>query len=107
MVLFPAIGLLLWIAFLLACAVLCSVIWVLGRVVLFFMDLKVWHDRRRTPVASKARASAPQSPQVPRRPEAQPSPEIWPKWNAAHRRYVDRDLSAWQEQFDALNWRKL
>ena len=31
---------------------------------------------------------------------------IWPKWNTAHRRYVEGEKSHWQEQFDALNYRE-
>lgn len=30
-------------------------------------------------------------------------PDLIPKWNQAHRRYVDQDLADWQKQFDALN----
>jgi hypothetical protein len=103
MVLFPVIGLLLWIAFLFAVMVLAGIVWAVCNSALWLMELKVRLSRPKAPVVSKRQ----NVPRVPHPIEAAREPEIWPKWNAAHRQSVDRELSVWQEQFDALTSRRL
>ncbi|WP_455833605.1 hypothetical protein [Pseudarthrobacter siccitolerans] len=54
-------------------------------------------------------APSPRSvPRAPDRPvaEAHTASDIWPKWTASYRRYVDQEKSLWQEQFDALTSHK-
>ncbi|WP_170850709.1 hypothetical protein [Arthrobacter sp. OV608] len=45
--------------------------------------------------------------QAPGRPTAEThgASDIWPKWTASYRQYVNQEKSLWQEQFDALNFR--
>lgn len=117
-VIIPAIGLLLWISFLLAVMVLCGIVWAVSTVALWLMDPKPRLNKRKgrpnAPPPKPAVGPAPavgttrSAPGVPKRPaaEAQVASEIWPKWNVSHRRDVDREKSLWQEQFDALNSRK-
>lgn len=104
MVLFPAIGLLLWIAFLFIAFVLSGVLWVLCRFILGFVGMLDQAARRQRSVPATPRRNVP--------PPQQPAPsqatfEITPKWTAARRHYVDWELAVWQEQFDALSTRKL
>lgn len=100
MVFFLAIGLLLWIAFLLAALLLCCIIWVLCKQILWLMKLKPGLTGRKPAVSSKRN-----EPRVPARAEPQIASDIWPKWTASRRRYMDGELSFWQKQFDALNSR--
>lgn len=86
MLVFPAIGLLLWIAFLLAALVLASILWALSSLAFWITGLK---PRTSPKIVTSAPAPA--------------SSDIWPKWTPAHRRYVDEELALWQEQFDALS----
>ena len=111
MVLFPAIGFLLWLGFLFAVWVLCLILWFLCHIVVWSVDAYDWHSRRgkaaaprrKLPLARKPAASERKVTPIPAISET--TPDIIPKWNAAHRRYVDRNLADWQEQFDALNHR--
>ena len=117
MLVFPAIGLLLWIAFLFAVLVISGILWVFCQLVLGILILiarprqkKVTSARRdparvQRPVPAPAppRAAPPVRDRAPRPAPAPASPDIWPKWTPAHRRYVDEELALWQEQFDALN----
>ncbi|MCO4261443.1 hypothetical protein NG697_00520 [Pseudarthrobacter sp. MDT3-26] len=117
MLVFPAIGLLLWIAFLLVVLVLASILWVLSSLVLWITGLKprasqkkvttAGRDPRRVqrpiPDPAPTRAAPPVRDRALRPAPAPASPDIWPKWTPAHRRYVDEELALWQEQFDALN----
>ncbi|HEY9358393.1 MAG TPA: hypothetical protein VIQ52_18990 [Arthrobacter sp.] len=119
MVVFPAIGLLLWIAFLLVAFVLSGTIWLLCNLIIWLMDLKPrltgpkpaassQPNKRRVPAPARNQprvlvqnirpASAPAEPRV--------DSGIWPKWTASHRQYMDGELSLWQKQFDALNSRE-
>lgn len=115
MVLFPAIGLLLWIAFLFAAWVLCLVLWLLCQIVVWSTDAYAWRSRRKKataparniPPARKPAAAKRNATLAPKPGALEITPDIMPKWNAAHRRYVDRDLADWQEQFDSLNSRRL
>ncbi|MDP9998251.1 hypothetical protein [Pseudarthrobacter sulfonivorans] len=116
MLVFPAIGLLLWIAFLLAVLVLSGIVWTVCQVALGIMGVlerpgQTKGNRagvRRAPAQRRVPVHAPPhaAPQVRDRPtgpaQAQASLEIWPKWTPAHRRYVDEELAIWQEQFDRL-----
>jgi hypothetical protein len=126
MLVFPAIGLLLWIAFLFAVLVISSIVWVFCHLVLWILNVispprptKVASVRRvptrvqphgpdRAPPRAVPRAAPPVSKVAPRPLQAQaPAPsDIWPKWTPAHRRYVHEELALWQEQFDALSSRK-
>lgn len=126
MVLFPIIGLLLWIAFLFAVVVLCGAAWVLGSSVLGVLELAGRHRKRSqqvvgtpprpappVPVRSRPRtAPAPSRPAPPKAAAAPPAQsrnrdsEIWPKWTPSHRLYKNYELALWQEQFDALNSRE-
>ncbi len=99
--LFPAIGLLLYIAFLLVAFVLSGIIWGLCSLILWLMELKPRSTRRKPPASSRRNV-----PPVRDRAEAQVASDIWPKWTASHRRYMDHELSLWQEQFDALSSRE-
>ena len=111
MLVFLAIGWLAYIGFLLGALVLASIIWVLCNLVLWLLDLKPRLTRRK-PAARKPAASPRPSPRlrpkvspVRARAEAHVASDIWPKWTAARRQYMDRELSLWQEQFDALDSR--
>jgi hypothetical protein len=109
MVFLLAIGFLLWIAFLLAALLLCCIIWVLCKQILWLMKFKPGLTGRRPAVSSKRnepRVSARAEPRVHARAEPQIAPDIWPKWTASHKRYMDGELSSWQKQFDALNSRE-
>ncbi|MBT2596271.1 hypothetical protein [Arthrobacter sp. ISL-72] len=102
MVLFPAIGLLLWIAALFAGLVLASILWFLCQSMLWLLDLKDLLTRRKNAAASRRKVPPAHKPAA-----RELTSDMMPKWTAAHRRYVDGQLSHWQEQFDALNSRKL
>lgn len=109
MLVFLALGWLAYVGFLLGALVLASIIWVLCNLVLWIMDLKPRLTRRK-PAAPKPVASPRPKPKpkpkvapVSARTEAPVSSDIWPKWTAARRQYMDRELSLWQEQFDALD----
>lgn len=111
MVVFPAIGLLLWISFLLVVLVLSVTFWVLCKLILWLMGPKPRLTEGNTSVSSKRnipRVPVPvrNKPPVPVRGESSIGSDIWPKWTASRRQYVDRELSLWQEQFDALDFRK-
>ena len=120
MLVFPAIGLLLWIAFLFAVLVVSGILWSLCHLVLGILNVierprqkKVASVRRdppkvqprgpdRAPPRAVPRAAPPVRDRAPRA-QAQAPSGIWPKWTPAHRRYVEEELALWQEQFDALN----
>lgn len=107
MLVFLALGWLAYVGFLLGALVLVSIIWVLCNLVLWIMDLKPRLTRRK-PAAQKPAPIPRPKPKpkvapVPDRTEAHVSSDIWPKWTAARRQYMDRELSLWQEQFDALS----
>lgn len=118
-VIFSAIGILLWIAVLFAAMVLFGIIWTAGKLILWAMDLKPLPAGPGTRPKALARPAvgsgrsvqrAPFPPVVARvqdRPRAQAQPEsgVWPKWSPSHRLYKARELSLWQEQFDALDSR--
>jgi hypothetical protein len=120
MLVFPAIGLLLWIAFLFVVMVLAGLVWTLSRLALGIASFIQRPDQRqgagimRTPPQIQRRVPYQVQPQAlssvrdraPRPVQAPSQPEIWPKWTPAHRRYVDEELALWQEQFDALNSRR-
>jgi len=114
MLVFLALGWLAYVGFLLGALVLVGTIWVLCSVVTWLMDLKPRLARQNPvapkPVARKSPATPSPRPRptpvaapVRDRPEAHAASDIWPKWTAARRQYMDRELSLWQEQFDALN----
>lgn len=118
-VIFSAIGLLLWIAVLFAAMVLCGIIWTASKLILWVMDLKPLPARPGTRPKMPARPTVTSGRIVPRAPspprvlpvqdrspaQEQPASEIWPKWSPSHRLYKARELSLWQEQFDALDSR--
>lgn len=118
-VIFSAIGILLWIAVLFAAMVLCGIIWTGCKLILWAMDLKPLPARPGARPKALARPAvgsgrsvqrAPFPPVVARvqdrpRAQAQPEPGVWPKWSPSHRLYKARELSLWQEQFDALDSR--
>ncbi len=119
-VLFSAMGILLWIGLLLAAFVFFGVVWLFCQTMLWITGLvssaarpKVTAGPNRNarpaprPVAPPRSATPARKPPAPKPPVPELTPDIMPKWNAAHRRYVDRDLADWQEQFDALNRRRL
>ena len=116
MVLFPIIGLLIWVAFLCGVMVLCGVVWAAGKSVWWFLDAPDRLDRRKAKAVSSAPRVAPPAPvrrapskapaAPPVRPDARDSSGIWPKWTPSHRLYKDYELALWQEQFDALNSRQ-
>lgn len=100
--LFSAMGILLWVAVLLAVMILCGIIWIFCQTMLWLMGLTNLATRRikaATPKRTLPPARKPATREI--------TPDIMPKWNAARRRYVDRDLADWQERFDALNSRRL
>ncbi|WP_171027158.1 hypothetical protein [Pseudarthrobacter sp. NamB4] len=124
MVLFPIIGLLLWIAFLAGVMLICGTIWALGKTVWWSLDLP---DKLDNSQAVRSRAQTPppplrpqphkapvperpgpppKAPPPPVRPDSYDSSDIWPKWTPAHRQYKARELAIWQEQFDALKSRE-
>ncbi|GAC1502558.1 MAG: hypothetical protein NVS2B15_25150 [Pseudarthrobacter sp.] len=106
--LFPAIGLVLWIVFLIVAFVLCATIWGLSNVVLWLLGLKprllgpqaAASPRRVPPPVSVPARNGPRVPVRAGPPQVEP--EIWPKWTASRKQYVDRELALWQQQFDAL-----
>jgi hypothetical protein len=129
MLVFPAIGLLLWVAFLFVVMVLAGVVWAASRLALALASFL------QRPVQGPVAAGLRTPPQVPHplprhhlpRPgpppallpnrdrtpppvhttsQARAQADIWPKWTPAHRRYVDEELALWQEQFDALSSRR-
>jgi hypothetical protein len=120
MLIFPLIGVLLWIAFLSAVFVICGALWLVASSVSGILDLAARHKKRKRPVGRPAprtvpRAAAPAPPRrtpattpppVPARrtPPADPRTltDIWPKWTPSHRLYKNYELALWQEQFDAL-----
>ena len=118
--LFPAIGLLLWIGVLLGALVLVGILWAAFGLVVGLVNLVhlLIRGNTRPSVQRKTAAGrsrivprAPPPPQVTRAPGPAESgnkvaSEIWPKWNTAHRRYVEGEKSHWQDQFDALNYRE-
>src|SRR5688572_10412287 len=107
MLVFPAIGLFLWIAFLLAALVISGILWVFCQVALGILNVierpnqkKVTRARRaparvqrpvpdRAPALAPPRAAPPVRDRAPRpAPAPAPalaSPDIWPKWTPAHR----------------------
>lgn len=125
MLVFPAIGLLLWIAFLFAVFVVAGIVWAFCQLVLGILSVVEGPKRKnvasvrrnpppvqrripdRAPPRAAPRAAPPVRKIAPRPPQAHaPAPsDIWPKWTPAHRRYVDEELALWQEQFDALSSR--
>lgn len=120
MLVFPAIGLLLWITFLLAVFVLIGIVWALSHLALGILNVLAPPRQngvagvRRTPPQIQrlvpdrvpSRSAPPVRDRAPR-PAQVPAPsDIWPKWTPAHRRYVDEELALWQEQFDNLSSRK-
>ena len=120
MLVFAAIGFLLYIALLLAVLVLAGIAWALSSLGLWVLGLKPRPSQKKVATVRRAppqvRRSVPDqalpsaTPQVqaraPRVAEAPASSDIWPKWTPAHRRYADQELALWQEQFDALNSRR-
>lgn len=110
MLVFLALGWLAYAGFLLGALVLAGIIWLLCNVVVWILDLKPRPARPspavqkhvvRKPVASPR--PTPKVAPVRARAEGTVSSDIWPKWTAARRQYMDRELSLWQEQFDALD----
>lgn len=112
-----ALGWLAYVGFLLGALVLAGIIWVLCTVVVWILDLRPQLARPspavqkpvvRKPVARRP-AAIPRPKPTPKvapvrdRPAAHVTSDIWPKWTAARRQYMDRELSLWQEQFDALD----
>jgi hypothetical protein len=120
MLVFLAMGWLLYVAFLLGVLVLACIVWCVCKLVLWLTDPKLWLAGPPPAVGSRPKAAPvprkpkavplPQRakvPQVPHRAKVPPvSSDIWPKWTPARRQYMDRELSLWQEQFDALNSRE-
>jgi hypothetical protein len=124
MLVFPAIGLLLWIAFLFAVFVVAGIVWAFCQLVLGILSVVEGPKRknvasvrrtpppvqRRLPDRAPPRAAPRTAPPVrrvaPQPAKAQAPSDIWPKWTPAHRRYVDEELALWQEQFDALSARR-
>lgn len=119
-VLFSAMGILLWVGLLLAALVFFGVIWVIGQTVIWAVQLVSLLTRPDNSLAASNRNVRPapnpaapprdvppsRTPPAPKPAARQVTPDIVPKWNAAHRRYVNRDLADWQEQFEALNSRE-
>ena len=114
------IGLLLWVAFLFAATVLFGIIWAVSKIALWLIDLKFLPAGRQSTLYPPSKPPVRQQPNVPQEPPARsvaPVParphaevnaasDIWPKWTASYRRYVDQEKSLWQEQFDALTSHK-
>ncbi len=112
MLVFLALGWLAYVGFLFGALVIVGIFWVLCNVVVWLLDLKPRLARRRPamqkPAARKPAARPKPNPVVAPvrdRPEAHVASDIWRKWTPARRQYMDRELSLWQEQFDALNSR--
>ncbi|MFJ6077060.1 hypothetical protein ACIQC0_01995 [Pseudarthrobacter sp. NPDC092419] len=120
--LFSAMGILLWAGFLLAAWLFLGTLLVIGKSIGWSVDLVALLIRRnKMRAASKGsvrpappRQVAPERNAPPaRKPPAQKptaqelTQDIMPKWNTAHRRDVDRDLAEWQAQFDALDRRNV
>ncbi|UZX02239.1 hypothetical protein F8G81_06130 [Arthrobacter sp. CDRTa11] len=119
MLVFLAMGWLLYVAFLLGVLVLAGIVWCVCKLALWLMDPKLWLAGPQPAVGSRPKAAPvprrpkaaplPQRakvPQIPHRAAAEVTSDIWPKWTPARRQYMDRELSLWQEQFDALNSRE-
>ena len=126
MLVFVAFGYLAWIAFLLAVLVLAGIVWSLCHLVLGIDYLirgpgpqkgKVAVKHTPPPVQRRVtdpaplreappRAAPPVRDREPHPAQTLASSEIWPKWTPAHRRYVDEEMTLWQEQFDALSARQ-
>jgi hypothetical protein len=105
MLVFLALGWLAYVAFLLGALILVSIIWVLGNLVIWVLDLKPRPAPRNKPRLSGPKPAANPRPKVPPvrdRAKAEVTSDIWPKWTPARRQYMNRELSLWQEQFDAL-----
>jgi hypothetical protein len=114
------IGLLLWAAFLFAATVLFGIIWAVSKTALWLIDLKVLPAQWQRPLNPPSKPPVRQRPNVPQAlparsaarvanvtaAEVNAASDIWPKWTASYRRYVDQEKSLWQEQFDALNSQK-
>ncbi|MEO8283956.1 MAG: hypothetical protein ABI568_11215 [Pseudarthrobacter sp.] len=108
MMLIPAIGLVLWIAFLIVAFVLSGTIWVLRNLILALLGLKprltgpqsAASPRRNQPPVPVPGRNKPRVPFQAGSPQLEP--DIWPKWTASRREYMDRELALWQQQFDAL-----
>jgi hypothetical protein len=114
------IGLLLWVAFLFAATVLFGIIWAVSKIALWLIDLKSLPAGRQSPLNPRSKPTVSQHPNVPAAPsprnvpqapdrppaEVNAASDIWPKWTAAYKRYVDQEKSLWQEQFDALTSHK-
>lgn len=111
--LIPAAGILFYLALFLVALVLLGIFWGIYGLIIGLTHVTALATRRKsrpkaprkTPVSPK-RKVPPAPDRAPRPAPAPASPDIWPKWTPAHRRYVDEELALWQEQFDALNSRK-
>lgn len=110
--LIPAVGLLLWIGVLLVAMILSGIVWAVCGLMLLLTGLTrgITGTKSRPGTLPEAAVGARTScPHVLERSaaavhyEAEADSDIWPKWNASHRRYMARELSLWQEQFNALN----
>ena len=120
-VLFSAIGILLWVGVLFAVMVLCGVVWLFCQTMLGITAFvsALTRPNRLAPPSSRTIRPAPKPvapprnvPPTPKPPVQKPAatevmPDLIPKWTAAHRRYVNQDLADWQKQFDSLNSRRL
>ncbi len=97
MLVFLALGWLAYVGFLLDALVLAGIIWVLCNLVLWLLDLKPRLTRRkpaaRKPAATPSPRPRPKVSPVRDPAEAKVTSEIWPKWTAARRQYMDRELS--------------
>lgn len=104
MLVFLALGWLAYVGFLLAAMVLAGIIWILCNLILWIADLKPRLTRQRPVVRKPVASPKPQPIVAPVRvqAEAHAASDIWPKWTPARRQYMERELSLWQEQFDAL-----
>lgn len=98
MVLFPIIGLLLWIAVLFVVVVVGGVFWAAGKTLWWFLDSPDRTDHGQAKAVSPKPQATP-----PARQDTRDTSGIWPKWTPSHRLYKDYELALWQEQFDALN----
>ena len=110
--LIPAAGLLLWIGVLLVAMILSGIVWAVCGVMLVLTGLTrgITGTKPRPGAPPKAAAGpttncrrAPERAAAAVQYESEAASDIWPKWDASHRRYMERELSLWQEQFDALN----
>ena len=94
-----------YVAFLLGALILVGIIWALCNLVIRVLDLKPRPAPRNKPRLTGPKPAAKPRPTVPPvrdRAKAEVTSDIWPKWTPARRQYMDRELSLWQEQFDAL-----